>query len=51
MAKRIKSKDFRVDDSDAAMARFKAGLRKLVQVPKSEIKDKPKRKAARKRKA
>jgi hypothetical protein len=51
MAKRIKTRDFRVDDPDAAMARFKVGLRKLVQVPKSEIKAKPKRKAAPKRKA
>ena len=51
MAKRIKTREFKVDDPDAAMARFKAGLRKLVQVPKAEIKDKPKRKAAPKRKA
>jgi hypothetical protein len=50
MAKRIEAKDFRVDDPDVAMARFKAGLRTLVQIPKSAIKDKPKR-ATRKRKA
>jgi hypothetical protein len=49
MAKRIKAKDFRVDDPEAAMERFKAGLRMIVQVPKSAIK--PKRKAARKVKA
>jgi hypothetical protein len=48
--KRIKAKDFEVSDPDAAMARFKSVLGKLVRVPKTEIK--PKRtKAARKRKA
>ena len=47
--KRIKAEDFKVDDPEAAMARFKAGLRKIVQVPKSEINRK--RKPATKRKA
>ena len=51
MAKRIKAKDYKVSDPDATMARFKSLLRKLVQVPKEEIKGKPKRRAARKRKA
>ena len=49
MAKRIKAEEFEVEDPQAAMARFKAGLAKLVQVPKSEIK--AKRKRAKKRKA
>jgi hypothetical protein len=43
MAKRIKAHQFEVDNSEAAMAKFKAGLAKLVQVPKSEIKAKRKR--------
>ena len=47
MAKRIKAEDYKVSDPDATMARFKTLLRKLVQVPKEEIKDKPNRKAAR----
>lgn len=51
MAKRIKAEDYKAGDPDATMARFKTLLRKLVQVPKEEIKDKPKRKAARKQKA
>jgi hypothetical protein len=50
MAKRIKAEEFEVADADAAMSRFKSVLGKLMQVPKGEIKDKPKRKA-RKRKA
>jgi hypothetical protein len=40
--KRIKAKDFEVGDADAAMARFKTGLSKLVRVPKDEIKAKRK---------
>jgi len=51
MTKRIKAEDYKVSAPDATMARFKTLLRKLVQVPKEEIEDKPKRKAARKRKA
>ena len=43
MAKRIKAEQFEVDDPEAAMARFKSGLAKLVRVPKSEIKAKRKR--------
>jgi hypothetical protein len=43
MAKRIKAEQFEVDDAEAAMARFKVGLAKLVRVPKSEIKAKRKR--------
>ncbi len=41
--KRIKAEDFEVSDPRAAMARFKAGLSKLVRVPKDEIKAKRKR--------
>jgi len=37
MAKRIKAEQFEVEDPEAAMARFKAGLVKIVQVPKSEV--------------
>jgi hypothetical protein len=51
MAKRIKAEDYKVSDPDATMARFHDLLSKLVKVPKSEIEEKPKRKAARKRKA
>jgi hypothetical protein len=51
MAKRVKAEEFEVADADAAMSRFKSVLGKLMQVPKGEIKDKPKRKATRKRKA
>jgi hypothetical protein len=51
MAKRIKAEDYKVSDPDATMARFKTLLGKLVRVPKSEIKTKPKRKAVPKRKA
>jgi hypothetical protein len=52
MVKRIKAEDYKVSDPDATMARFKTLLGKLVRVPKNEvIKVKPKRKAARKRKA
>jgi hypothetical protein len=51
MAKRIKFEDYKVSDPDARMAQFKTLLGKLVRVPKEEIKDKPKRKAAQKRKA
>jgi hypothetical protein len=36
MAKRIKAKDFEVEDADVAMANFKTGLRALVMVPKSK---------------
>lgn len=50
MAKRIKAEDFRVEDPEAAMERFKAGLAKIVRVPKSQVM-KRKRKAAKKRKA
>ena len=46
MAKRIKAEDYKVSDPDATMARFKTLLSKLVKVPKEEIRDKPKRKAA-----
>jgi hypothetical protein len=49
MAKRIKAEQFEVDDPEVAMARFKAGLARLVRVPKSAIK--AKRKRAKKRKA
>ena len=38
-----------VEELEAAMARFKAGLRKLVQIPKAEIAEKPKRKVTKKR--
>jgi len=37
MAKRIKAKDFKVDDPEETMRRFEALLGKLVKVPKSEI--------------
>ena len=50
MAKRTKAEDYKSSDPEANMARFKTLLDKLVRVPKEEIKDKPKRKAARKRK-
>jgi hypothetical protein len=49
--KRIKAKDFEVSDADAAMARFKTGLSKLVRIPKDEIKAQRKlAKSTRKRK-
>jgi hypothetical protein len=48
---RIKAEDYKVSDANATLARFKTLLGKLVKVPNSEIEDKPKRKAAKKRKA
>ena len=47
--KRIKAEEYEVGDPDAAMAKFKSVLSKLVRVPKTEIKDnrkgkRPKRK-------
>ena len=41
--KKIKAKDFEVSDANAAMARFRSVLDKLVRAPKDEIKAKRKR--------
>jgi len=48
--KRIKAEEYEVSDPDAAMAKFKSVLGKLVRVPKTEIKASRKGKRAAKRK-